>query len=85
MGSHSQDAIVDQAFARIEAAILPTLSLMLDTLLDSATLGQPGTDADMHAAELRAIAWQLDVLIGQFEALSATRPTAISARAATTA
>lgn len=61
---------LDEAFERIEETILPSISMMLDTLLDAATLGQPGIDAEIYAAELRTIALQLEALTKQVEAIS---------------
>ena len=61
---------LDEAFERIEETILPSISMMLDTLLDAATLGRPGIDAEVYAAELRTIALQLEALTRQVEALS---------------
>ncbi|MDQ3140463.1 MAG: hypothetical protein M3Q15_07030 [Pseudomonadota bacterium] len=55
----------DAAFDRIEEGILPSVSMMLDTLLDAATLGRPGIDADAYAAELRSLARELDTLTRQ--------------------
>lgn len=43
---------------------------MLDTLLDAASLGRPGVDADIYATELRALAAQLTSLTGEVEALA---------------
>ena len=63
---------IDEAFERIEETILPSISLMLDTLLDAAALAQPGFDADAYAAELRTIALQLESLTKQVEAISPT-------------
>ena len=61
---------LDEAFERIEETILPSISMMLDTLLEAATLGQPGIDAEIYAAELRTIALQLEALTKQVEAIS---------------
>ena len=61
---------VDQAFEQIEESILPTLSMMLDTLLDAAQVATPGIDAEIYAAELRTIALQLEALTRQVEAMS---------------
>jgi len=61
---------LDQAFERIEATILPTISSMLDTLLDAASLGQPGVNAAGYAAELRAAALQVEELTRQVEAIA---------------
>lgn len=65
---HKHD--LDEAFERIEETILPSISMMLDTLLEAATLGQPGIDSEIYAAELRTIALQLEELIKQIEAVS---------------
>ena len=70
MGAADQKRSLDEAFERIEETILPSISMMLDTLLDAATLGRPGIDADVYAAELRTIALQLEALTRQVEALS---------------
>jgi len=61
---------LDQAFERIEGTILPTVSAMLDTLLDAASLGQPGVNAARYAAELRAAALQVEELTRQVEAIA---------------
>lgn len=53
----------------IEKAILPTLSTLLDGLLDSAALAQPGRDAEAQAAELRRLAGELDGLNRALETL----------------
>lgn len=61
---------LDEAFERIEGTILPTISMMLDTLLDAASLAQPGVDSVSYAAELRTVALQLEDLTRQVEAIS---------------
>jgi hypothetical protein len=61
---------LDEAFEAIEETILPSISIMLDTLLDAATLAQPGVDADVHASELRVLSVQLEALTRQVEAIS---------------
>ena len=68
--AHRQHAL-DDAFERIEESILPSLSLILDSLLDAAALARPGVDADIFAAELRTIGAELESLTRQVEALSA--------------
>ena len=60
---------LEEAFDRIEETILPTLSMMLDTLLEAAALARPGHDADVYAAELRTIGCELDALTREVEAL----------------
>jgi len=61
---------LDEAFERIEETILPSLSLMLDTLLDAAALARPGHDGEAFAAELRTLGLQLEALTRQIEAAS---------------
>ena len=70
MGAADQKRSLDEAFERIEETILPSISLMLDTLLDAASLAKSGIDADIYAAELRTIALQLEALTRQVEAVS---------------
>ncbi|HEX8644208.1 MAG TPA: hypothetical protein VF702_09890 [Allosphingosinicella sp.] len=55
----------------IDAAILPSLSLLLDTLLDAAGSARPGIDAFAHAAEIRRLSRGLEELTRQEEALAA--------------
>ena len=64
---------LDEAFDRIEETILPSISMMLDTLLDAAALARPGHDREAYAAELRTIALQLEELTRQVEAISPAR------------
>ena len=70
MGAADQKRSLDEAFERIEETNLPSISLMLDTLLDAASLAKSGIDADIYAAELRTIALQLEALTRQVEAVS---------------
>jgi hypothetical protein len=60
---------LEEAFDRIEEMILPSLSMMLDTLLEAAALARPGHDADIYAAELRTIGCELEALTREVEAL----------------
>ena len=53
---------IGESLDEIEQSILPSLSHMLDGLLDSAALARPGADADLYATELRYVAFQLDRL-----------------------
>ncbi|HEX6376675.1 MAG TPA: hypothetical protein VFZ91_13255 [Allosphingosinicella sp.] len=64
---------LDEAFERIEETILPSLSMMLDTLLDAAALARPGHDGEVFAAELRTLALQLEALTREVEAVSPAR------------
>ena len=52
---------LDEAFERIEATILPCLTMVLDSLLDAAA-GVGETDPKALAAELRTLAAELDGL-----------------------
>lgn len=61
---------LDEAFERIEETILPSLSMMLDTLLEAAALARPGHDGEVFAAELRTLGLQLEALTRQVEAVS---------------
>ena len=61
---------IDQAFSEIEEAILPSISMMLDSLIDAASLAQPGFDAEAYAADLRLMAAQLEAITRQMEAIS---------------
>ena len=79
------DPRLDEAFDRIEQTILPSISMMLDTLLDAAALGRPGVDAEVYAAELRMVALQLEALTRQVEAISPAYPDAGEVRAASAA
>lgn len=55
----------ESALSRIDQAILPNLSRLLDSVLESAALARPGADAEAYAAGLRKTAHQ----IGQLTAL----------------
>ena len=70
MSEADPSASLDAAFDRIEETILPSLSMMLDTLLDAAALARPGFDGETYAAELRMLALQLEELTRQVEAVS---------------
>jgi len=50
------------AIAAIDRAVLPNLSRLLDSVLESAALARPGVDADAYAAGLRRTAGQMDRL-----------------------
>jgi hypothetical protein len=64
---------LDEAFERIEETILPSLSLMLDAMLDAAALARPGHDGEVFAAELRTLGFQLEELTRAVEAMSPCR------------
>ncbi len=71
MPSDSPALPLDHAFASIEAAILPTLSEMIDALLETASLARPGFDAERQAAALRALALELESVTRDVEAIGA--------------
>ncbi len=73
MSSADRQQVLDEAFERIEESILPSLSFILDSLLDAAALARPGADAEIFAAELRTIGAELESLTRQVEVLSAER------------
>ena len=54
----------------IERSVLPSLSLALDALIETASLARPGIDADAHAAAVRSLAGELDSLGRAFAALA---------------
>ena len=70
MGMPDRQHELEAAFDRIEETILPSISMMLDTLLDAAMRGKTGIDVEIYAAELRTIALQLEALTQHVEALS---------------
>jgi hypothetical protein len=61
---------LQEAFERIEETILPSLSMMLDAMLDAAALARPGHDGEVFAAELRTLGFQLEELTRHVEAVS---------------
>ena len=61
-----------EAFDTIEETILPSLALVLDSLIEAAALARAGVDADVYAAELRTIAAELETLTREVEAASAS-------------
>jgi hypothetical protein len=72
MLSDSPDIVLDPAFVSIEEAILPTLSEMIDALLETASLARPGFDAERQAAALRALALELEGVTREVEAIGVT-------------
>jgi hypothetical protein len=64
---------LEEAFERIEESILPSLSMMLDSLLDAASLARPGADAEIYAIEIRTLALELEAVTRQVEDLSPAR------------
>jgi hypothetical protein len=61
----------EEAFETIEETILPSLALVLDSLLEAASLARAGVDSEIYAAELRIIAAELETLTREVEAASA--------------
>ena len=76
---------LDEAFERIEETILPSLSLMLDAMLDAAALARPGHDGEVFAAELRTLGFQLEELTREVEAMSPLRDESAGYRAVSAA
>lgn len=64
---------LDEAFEAIEEAILPSLSTLIDTLLEASTLARPGFDAAAYAAELKTLGCEVDSLRRQVEDAAAAR------------
>jgi hypothetical protein len=64
----------ESALAGLDRAILPNLSRLLDSVLESAALARPGVDAGDYAAGLRRTARQLGHLTALVGA-AAQRPT----------
>ena len=60
--SHYDHRQFDGALDRIEQAILPNLSRLLDQVLESAALARPGVDAEDYAAGLRRTAHEMGQL-----------------------
>jgi hypothetical protein len=60
--SHVDHRQFETALDRIDVAILPSLSRLLDGVIDSAALARPGVDAEDHSAGLRKTARQVEQL-----------------------
>jgi hypothetical protein len=58
----------------IEEAIAPSVALLLDTAIESASLARPGLDAECHAQALRALARDAEALIRELEGLAPPAP-----------
>jgi len=71
--------LLDRAFDEIEASILPSLSLLMDGLLDAATIARAGTDAAHYAAEIRNLSFGVAELTRQVEALAPLTPLPLQA------
>ena len=69
MSSALLPAGYDDTLEQIEETILPSLSLVLDAMLDATALARPGHDAEVFAAELRTIGHALEALNQEVEAL----------------
>ena len=57
--SHHDHKRFDSTLDRIEQAILPNLSRLLDQVLESASLARAGVDAEEYAAGLRKTAGEV--------------------------
>jgi hypothetical protein len=60
--SHIDHRQFETALDRIDVAILPSLSRLLDGVIDSAALARPGVDAEEYSAGLRKTARQVEQL-----------------------
>jgi vacuolar-type H+-ATPase subunit B/Vma2 len=60
--SHIDHRQFEGALERIDIAILPSLSRLLDDVIESAALARPGDDAEDYAASLRKTARQVEQL-----------------------
>lgn len=80
MGKAAQHPL-SGAVETIDQAILPNLSRLLDSVIESASLARPGIDALAHAQGVRDTALQVDQLT-RLVALVAQRPAAAPSIAA---
>jgi len=69
MEAEHQGRVVDGALSEIEQDILPSVSLLLDSLLEAATAARAGADAESHACDLRRMAGEIEALTVQVAAL----------------
>ena len=60
--SHIDHRQFETSLDRIDVAILPSLSRLLDDVIDSAALARPGIDAEDYSAGLRRTARQVEQL-----------------------
>jgi hypothetical protein len=60
--SHIDHRQFESALDRIDVAILPSLSRLLDDVIDSAALARPGIDAEDYSEGLRKTARQVEQL-----------------------
>jgi hypothetical protein len=60
--SHIDHRQFETALDRIDVAILPSLSRLLDGVIESASLARPGVDAEDYSAGLRRTARQVEQL-----------------------
>jgi hypothetical protein len=60
--SHIDHRQFETALDRIDVAILPSLSRLLDGVIESASLARPGVDAEDYSAALRKTARQVEQL-----------------------
>lgn len=50
---------LDEAFAAIEEGILPSVSMMLEALIEAAVSGEASVNADVRATEIRSLGRQM--------------------------
>jgi hypothetical protein len=68
--SHAAQRPFEQAVDTIDQAILPNLSRLLDSVIESASLARPGVDAEAYSAGVRATARQVGQLTRLVAAVS---------------
>ncbi len=66
MGARKRHEL-EQAFGEIEESILPSISMMLDTLIDAASSARRDGEGEAYSAELRGLALQLNSITRQIE------------------
>ena len=70
MGVAFPPPTIDHALDEIEGRILPSMSEILDGVLEAAAMARAGIDAEAHGAELRRVVRELQEVTRQMEALS---------------
>lgn len=68
-----QQQRLDEIFDRIEETILPSIAIILGSLLETAEAGAAGVGPQGHAAELGSLAQQLELLTREVETMSPAR------------
>ena len=74
MGAYFQPPLVDHALSEIESYILPSLSQMLEGVLDAATMARAGVEPEAHGVELRRVVRELEQVTRSMESLRGSFP-----------